>query len=278
MQVNDTQSYQKEVLSGTERQSYFMSTLTPLDNKITLKGFHKANKSWNLWSEKKQYNKSNLKLYYRIRERNLQWLTSLSMSLLDDKKNIRILKTDLWNEVKKDERYFLDALGTRVAIDISEKLCRSSKMKFDERISITQGTIECLPFRPDIFHLIWDISTIDHSEHPRSVLNEYYRVLKVGGVLLLIVENLLCFSFPITKIQSYLGFHVPFNGYLLSKVMKDCQLAGFEIVDHFKTNVHLPRFIVYPLEKKDLLEDINRGRNVLWDLCKKYSVILCRKI
>jgi len=237
----------------------------------------KEKKLWDHWSGKKQYNRSSLELYYRIRERNVQWLTSLTFSLLHDKENIRILKTDLWNEAKKDERYFLDAPGNKFGLDISGKICRLSKLKYGKNLSLAQGNIESIPFRSDIFHLIWDISTIDHCKHPEMVLAEYNRVLKSGGILLLVVENLLCFSFPVTKMQSFLGLHVPFNGYLSSKVIQACQMTGFQIVDHFKTKVHLPKFIVYPLEKKRLLEGINQGRNFLWDLCKKYSVILCRK-
>ena len=246
-------------------------------SKTIQRGPEKAKILWDQWSEKKQYNRSNLELYYRIRERNLLWLTSLTFSLLHDKENIRILKTDLWNEAKKDERYFLDAPGSKFGLDISGEICRLSKLKYGESISLAQGSIESIPFHSDNFHLIWDISTIDHCDHPEMALAEYNRVLKSGGILLLVVENLLCFSFPATKIQSYLGFHVPFKGYLSSRVIQTCKLAGFQIVDHFKTNIHLPRFVVYSLEKKGLLEGINQGRNFLWDLCKKYSVILCRK-
>jgi hypothetical protein len=65
---------------------------------------------------------------------------------------------------------------------------------------------------------------------------------------------------------------------LPSRIIRACRRSGFEVVDHFKTNVHLPTFIVYPLERRGFLEGINRGRNAFWSLCKKYFVTLSRKI
>ena len=120
-------------------------------------------------------------------------------------------------------------------------------------------------------------STIDHSERPEKVIDEYSRILKPNGVLLLVAENPLCLSYPVTKIQSLVKKHVPFIAYLHSRILRVCLKAELEVIDHFKTNVHLPTFIVYPLEKRGMLERINRGRSTLWNFCKKYSVVIARK-
>lgn len=237
----------------------------------------KAGALWDQWSKRKQYDRSHLALYYRIRERNLQWLTWHARSLLSNGSAINILKTDLWNEVKKDERYFLDAEGSKFAVDISSEICRAAQSEFGNSVFLARGDIEFLPFRPRSFDLIWDISTIDHCDHPENVLRQYQRVLRSGGILLLVAENPLCLSYPITKLQSYFKMHVPFRGFLPSRMIRACRENGLNVVSSFKTNIHLPTCIVYFLERKGRMEEINRGNSLYWGFFKKYLVILCRK-
>ena len=231
---------------------------------------------WDYWGQKKSYNKEKLRLYYHIRNRNFHWLASLSLSLLKTNENIRILKTDLWNEAKKNETFFINRKEFKYGIDISNNICHLAKSKHPH-LPIIQGNIGELPFPNSSFDLIWDISTIDHYENPEKAIHEYYHTLKPGGVLLLVVENPFCISYPITKLQSFFGRHVPFKTFLPSRILNICKKAGFEITDSLKTNVHLPTFIVYPLEKGGLLEKINRGQNFFWQFCKKYFVVLARK-
>mgnify|MGYP000368561256 CR=1 FL=1 len=158
--------------------------------------------NWDWWSGRKAYNSSHLEIYYAIRQRNLQWLTDLSLSYLSTKRPCSILKTDLWNEAKKDEPFFAEADGVKVGIDVSGSICKMARSKHGGTILITQGSIEALPFASDSFDIVWDISTIDHSERPEKVIDEYSRILKPNGVLLLVAENPLCLSYPVTKIQS----------------------------------------------------------------------------
>ncbi|RJP65261.1 MAG: class I SAM-dependent methyltransferase [Candidatus Abyssobacteria bacterium SURF_17] len=238
---------------------------------------HKIVALWDEWSRRKHYNRARLSLYYHIRERNLRWLTSRARGLLTTNGPVRILKTDLWNEVKKGERYFLDAECSRFAVDISDEICRAAKSDFGNAIFLARSDIEFLPFRTCSFDLIWDISTIDHCDHPENVLREYQRVLRPGGILLLIVENPFCLSFPVTKLQSYLKLHVPFKGFSPSRMVRACRANGLTVVSRFKTNIHLPTFVVYYLERKGELEEINQGNSLFWDSCKKYFVLLCRK-
>lgn len=231
---------------------------------------------WDNWSEKKNYNDEKLERYYHIRNRNFHWLTDLSLSLVKKKKNIRILKTDLWNEAKKKETFFTERKNKKYGIDISNKICMLAKSRYPD-LTIVRAGISELPFKISSFDLIWDISTIDHIEHPEKALKGYYNVLSPGGGLLLVVENPFCFSYPVTKFQSFFGHHVPFKTFLPSRILKICRETGFEITNFLKTNIHLPTFIVYPLEKRGLVEKINRNQNIFWQFCKKYFVILARK-
>lgn len=238
----------------------------------------KNGRIWDFWSRKKVYNRPHLYRYYRIRERNLQWLTSKALSLLEPRRNLRILKADLWNEAKKEERFFLDVEGNKFGLDLSIEICQMAKTKHGGHLHLLEGSIAAIPFKENSFDLILDISTIDHFDCPERVVEEYFYVLGQGGVLLLVAENPFCLSYPVTKIQSFLNLHVPFKGFLPSRLSKAVRRSGFQIVDRFMTNIHLPTVIVYLLERKGVFEDINRGRNFFWNFCKKYFVVLARKV
>jgi len=232
---------------------------------------------WDAWSARKRYDRPGLELYYQIRARNLEWLAERSRALLPAGVAPRLLKTDLWNEAKKAERFFLDAPGEKVGVEYSAQVCRMARRRHPDSFGAVNGSVEQLPFRSESFDLIWDISTIDHCDAPEQTVVEYHRCLKRGGVLLLIVENPFCLSFPATKLQSYVGLHVPFRAPPPWRVIRWCRDAGLQVVDTFKTNLHLPATLVYYLERRDRVEAINRGRHPLWSLCKKYFVALCVK-
>lgn len=56
-------------------------------------------------------------------------------------------------------------------------------------IPIYQGDIRCMPFESEIYDLILDCSTLDHipMSDVSAALSEYARVLKPGGLVLLMV-------------------------------------------------------------------------------------------
>jgi len=236
----------------------------------------KDGKLWDYWCQKKLYDNPKLKRYYHIRNRNFHWLTSLSYHLVDRHKSIRILKTDLWNEAKKNETFFIHRKEDKVGIDVSMKICCLAKAAHPD-IPIVRGTIGDLPFLNNSFDLIWDISTIDHFNNPEKVIKEYYQALTPGGALLLVFENPFCVSYPITKVQSLIRRHVPFKTFLPHTILKICKRTGFKIIHSLKTNIHLPTIVTYPLEKRGTLEKINREQNFFWQFFKKYFVILARK-
>lgn len=232
---------------------------------------------WDGWQHRKSYSDPRLRLYYQVRARNLEWLAERSLALLDGGARPRILKTDLWNEAKKDEFFFAHADAVRFGVDIARGVCHAARQRWNDKIHIARGSIVDLPFRGGCFDAVWDISTLDHCRTPELAVGEYFRVLRHGGNLLLVTENPFCVSFPITRLQALLGLHVPFTAFLPSRVAAMCTSAGFHIVDTFRTNIHLPTWIVYPLERRGKLESLNRGRGRFWNLCKKYVVFLAHK-
>ena len=121
--------------------------------------------------------------YRRATEIGLKHVTSNKVSLL---------KTDLWNESVEYQR---DILGqyqdcenfNLYGVDISQVVCSHAKPRI-KKIHITQGSIRNLPFRNDSFDILLDLSTLDHVPEDQvvDVLQEYNRVLKKDGILVLI--------------------------------------------------------------------------------------------
>jgi len=232
---------------------------------------------WDAWTRRKRYDRPAMERYYRIRDRNQAWLVSLARSYLEDKTDARTLKTDLWNEGKKNERFFSDSPGVNFGIDISGEVCGLAKEKVGDKIRVVNANIGALPFRDRSFDIVLDISTIDHFDSPESAVREYHRILKPGGVVLLVVDNPLYIGFPVLKIQSFLGLHVPFKAFPPFRVRRACRETGFNVVRTFCTYLHVPAFVAYFLDDLNLFDRANQGRNFLWNIGKKYAVVVARK-
>lgn len=106
----------------------------------------------------------------------------LSISLTG--KYMKILKTDLFNEVRgfpKKGGIIGNIEGDIHAIDIDiEIVNKVIKMGFK---NVRWGDIRKLPYPDNEFHVVIDLSTIDHVAEFELVLSEYNRVLKIGGTI-----------------------------------------------------------------------------------------------
>jgi SAM-dependent methyltransferase len=97
----------------------------------------------------------------------------------------RILKTDLWN-CAETEFPIATLLPNVTCIEVDEARVAKAKRRHpgcDFRV----GSVTDLPFADDEFDTVLDFSTIDHVADPARVLDEYQRVLKPGGRLVLVV-------------------------------------------------------------------------------------------
>lgn len=74
-------------------------------------------------------------------------------------------------------------------VDLSTAMMKKARMKAEESnlsLNLIQGDAECLPFQDEIFdiivnrHLIWALIS------PEIALQEWHRVLKKGGKILII--------------------------------------------------------------------------------------------
>lgn len=90
------------------------------------------------------------------------------------------LKTDVWQETRDHYEAPIDA---DEYLEILPDLVEKAKQK---GLNVTQGSILEMPYKDDTFDTLIDTSTIDHVEDYEKALDEYRRVLKPEGRLLLI--------------------------------------------------------------------------------------------
>lgn len=55
--------------------------------------------------------------------------------------------------------------------------------------NLCHATLEKLPFKEGTIDIITSKSVIEHLEHPEFVFDEFFRILKKGGILILILPN-----------------------------------------------------------------------------------------
>jgi SAM-dependent methyltransferase len=120
----------------------------------------------------------------------------------DGDKPLAILQTDLWTESVARNRQLLEgalhlaldygyftSYRSTCGIDIAAHTCRLADSQ--TKAHIAQADIRALPFRSGTFDLIFDPSTVDHVPYSEAeeVMDGYYRVLKPGGVLVMIYSH-----------------------------------------------------------------------------------------
>lgn len=105
---------------------------------------------------------------------------------------LAVLKTDLWNECLGGDRDILGHLDGRggcrlFGIDRSLSVCAIGRRNVPHAL-VVQADIAALPFRSGALDAVLDLSTIDHvcEAGMAAAIGEYRRVLRAGGVLLVV--------------------------------------------------------------------------------------------
>ncbi len=116
-----------------------------------------------------------------------------------------LLKTDLFDESLGDGLYPLISARARnlVGIDISMLTVKAAKSHHG-CLQVIGADVRHLPFADETFDVIVSNSTLDHFESLDEIvasLNELYRVLRIGGQLLLTLDNL---ANPVIALRSVL--------------------------------------------------------------------------
>jgi len=118
----------------------------------------------------------------------------------------RILKTDLFAEAFGPEQFLFDMAQTNsgvIAIDISREIVALAKKEARQHNVDASRYICCdvrhLPIQSNSIDLIISDSTLDHfpdEEDIITALKELARVLKVGGILILTIDNKSNLTYP----------------------------------------------------------------------------------
>lgn len=153
---------------------------------------------------------------------------------IENLKNKKILKTDLFEEVHGNNNLIFSAAKKNftVGIDISKKIAQHAK-RYERGAFIVNSTISCLPFKDESFDVIISTSTIDHlpyNEVPNT-FNELSRILKKDGIIFLTVDNYHNLLYRIEFI-----FWKFFNLYYRSKCFKISEIKHFANLSKLKVN------------------------------------------
>lgn len=80
---------------------------------------------------------------------------------------------------------FLSSCSTTpVGVDLSKQMLILCKKRFPNRnIALVQGEMSHLPFKDDVFDLVYSVRAFKYSSRPRRVLAEIYRISKIKGLV-----------------------------------------------------------------------------------------------
>lgn len=129
-----------------------------------------------------------------------------------------------------------------VGIDILRNSIKFAKKRFkkNKRMTFRVADAHNLPFKSKSFDTVVCLEALEHVFNPLKVLSEIYRVLKIGGITIILVpsENWLFHSvvwplwqkWPGKDIWEHTHLHNFSNGFLENITEK----AGFEIVENKK--------------------------------------------
>jgi len=169
----------------------------------------------------------------------------------------RLLKTDLFDEALSAglHPHLVQKAQQIVGIDISASIVRADRSRHPG-LQVAMADVRRLPFASSSFDVIVSNSTLDHFHSRHEIvasLYELHRVLRVGGQLLLTLDNL---ANPIIAIRNFLPFRlmswlglVPYYvgaTYGPQGLQRIVQKVGFE-VQAIDAIMHCPRVLVVAL-------------------------------
>jgi SAM-dependent methyltransferase len=83
-------------------------------------------------------------------------------------------------EVGSGRGYLQDIVEDYTGLDISAAVARFYHKRF------VAGSAFAMPFEPDTFDAVWSVWVVEHLDHPELAFNEMRRVLKPGGIIILL--------------------------------------------------------------------------------------------
>lgn len=107
-------------------------------------------------------------------------------------RDIRVFKTDLWDEVKNTRilRWAAGEGAVAYGVDISLPIVKQAHAGFEGLpLRAPVADVRALPFRDRSFDAIYSMGTVEHFDETEQALNEIFRVLKPGGRAVIGVPN-----------------------------------------------------------------------------------------
>jgi SAM-dependent methyltransferase len=185
----------------------------------------------------------------------------------------RILKTDLFAEAFEIEQFLFEIPGAIqvVGIDISIEIVKRAILKANKHGKDGSGYICCdmrrLPLQDNSVDIIISDSSLDHFSSERDIivaLKEFCRVLRVGGTIVLSIDNKNNISYPpyfSVRLWMKLGLSPYFIGKTmsLSELRKNLQEMGLA-VQGTTTIFHYPHPDALVRWTESALRKISGGR------------------
>jgi ubiquinone/menaquinone biosynthesis C-methylase UbiE len=118
---------------------------------------------------------------------NLQLVGWLSKNALQENNNLVL---EAGSGTAEGASLFASRLDVRlsIALDLNPESLRIARER-DKKICLVQGDLFRMPFKPGVFDLVWNNSTIEHIHESRRVIYEMVRATKPGGRVFLGAAN-----------------------------------------------------------------------------------------
>ena len=83
---------------------------------------------------------------------------------------------------------FLGKNSKVILVDASKEMLRvaENRLRDLENMHLSLGDVHNLPFKPESFSKVVSVSSFHYFEYPQEALNEFYRVLKPEGYLIIV--------------------------------------------------------------------------------------------
>ena len=223
-----------------------------------------------------------------LAEHKRQTYLRLISSWVDVTDNQRILKTDLFAEAFGPEQflfYIAQANGNIVGIDIANEIVIRAKEQARHHGIDSSKYLCCdikqLPLQNDSIDLIISDSTLDHfpsEDEIVTAIKELGRVLRVGGTLILTIDNKGSITYPpyiFFRLWMWLGLSPYFIGKTLSRAKLKHTLENIGLIVEESTAIfHYPHPDGLVRLIEICLRKISRGK--LDSVIKKGLVFLNR--
>jgi len=149
----------------------------------------------------------------------------------------RLMKTDLWDEAKNTEilRWAAERGARPFGIDIAFEVVREASKIFTGRCpGFVVSDLRFLPFRADVFDLIYSMGTIEHFPEYEVAVREIFHVLKPGGTAIIGVPNKLDpFLRPaLVTVLNWLGLYAygMEKSFTAGRLRRLLERAGFRVL------------------------------------------------